>query len=75
MYEAKRWNNDPRFQAPMTTLKNGDRVFIGDFVCAESCYGTLKKIEREVAIVSVVVETKYWVVSLYHYVYRKQLRS
>jgi len=55
--------------------KNGDRVFIGDFVCAKSCYGKLKKIEREVAIVSVAVETKYWVVSLYHYVYRKQLRS
>lgn len=48
MFEARKWNSDPRFQAPMTTLPNGMKVFLEDFVSVSSCYGKLKKLMIEV---------------------------
>lgn len=48
MYEAKRWNNDPRCQAPMTTLPNGDRMFVYDFVTLPDVSGKLIKLIVEV---------------------------
>ena len=48
MFEAERWNNDARFQAPMTTLRNGIRLFLEDFMSIPIGYGKLKKLIIEV---------------------------
>lgn len=52
LYEAARWNTDPRFQAPMTTLSDGTRLFLEDFVEIENGYGKIKKFVIEVTFFS-----------------------
>lgn len=48
-YEAHRWYSDSRFEAPMTRLHDGSRVFIGDIVTiSDQCYGKVKKFLIEV---------------------------
>ena len=32
VYEAKRWHNDPHYQAPMIISKDGQHIFAGDTV-------------------------------------------
>ena len=43
MYEAKRWREDSRLQAPMATWRNNERVFVGDFVSANGEVGRVRK--------------------------------
>ena len=50
MYEAQRWHSDPQFQAPMITLSDGARVFIGDIVTVTNvCHGKIKKFVLDVS--------------------------
>ena len=45
MYEAERWKNDPRFQAPMIRLPGSTKsVFVSDFIRLED--GGLGKVRR-----------------------------
>lgn len=32
LYEAERWHEDSRMWTPMTTLSNGQQIFIGDII-------------------------------------------
>lgn len=50
MFEAKKWNSDPRLQTPMTVLPNGVKIFVEDFVHTNSCFGKLKKLVTEVIL-------------------------
>lgn len=51
MYEAARWNEDRRFQAPMTSLLDGTRVFMDDLVTINGlCYGKIKRFFIDVSI-------------------------
>ena len=67
MYEARRWNEDPRFQAPMTTLPNGTRVFIGDYVSSLHCFGRLKKLVVEVCIFIELFWKHLWMRHVYNF--------
>lgn len=43
LYEAERWHNDSRMWTPMTILKNGQHIFIGDIIDVNSCIGKVIK--------------------------------
>lgn len=43
MFEARRWNMDSRFQAPMITSRDKERVFLESFVDVADGYGKIKK--------------------------------
>ena len=53
MFEARRWNVDSRFEAPMITLPNKARVFLESFVDVGDGYGKIKKffIKVQLAII------------------------
>lgn len=51
MYEAARWNEDPRFQAPMISLSDGTRIFRDDLVTVDGlCYGKIKTFFIDVSV-------------------------
>jgi len=48
IFDARVWNEDPRFQAPMTTLPCGSRLFVDDFISFHGGYGKVLKFKLEV---------------------------
>ena len=37
VYEARRWHDDPQYQAPMIITEDGSHIFVGDIVETTGC--------------------------------------
>jgi hypothetical protein len=59
LYEAERWHEDCRMWTPMTTLDNGQQIFIGDIVDIDSSEYLSGKVTKFVEVCLHVVKPNY----------------